>query len=264
MNNRPVWLGVSICVLAAASSGCCCVGGGYGGFAGYGSGGVSECRASSCGECCAPSYGGGGCCGGGDVCCGGGCSDGCCGDGCCEFGAGGYRWGWSPDCGWADMRYAHTGFLGHGPGGGPIMALFNVIGQSMWCGSGCGSTYAGEWHSDPPACCDPCGGWGGGGGGCSTCSRGGSRGGGVSAQPRHPFSNRPSRLASQSQPRRTVASTCADGSCRFRDGSTGEVYYEQEYEDYGQTEKRPRRSVAGRTSRGTRVVRTSSEDVRYR
>jgi hypothetical protein len=41
------------------------------------------------------------------------------------------------------------------------------------CGSGCGECYCGDWHSDPPDCCDPCdchGNWTGHG--CAHCNQG--------------------------------------------------------------------------------------------
>ena len=266
MFNRDFLSGAAVCVLAVACSGCCGMCGG-GGLCGYGAC-CDPCGGGQCGGsggCCGPSSGG--CCTSacGDCCSSGGCgggSDACCDDGCCEFGAGGYRWGWSPDCGWADMRYAHTGFFGAGPGGGPIMGLMNVVTQSLSRGLGCGDSYHDEWACDPPACSEPCGygcrGSGSGGPNCATCRHDGRGRPETYPQPRHRWSKKPTHVASHS------GSSCADGSCRYRDGYSDELYYEDDYDEYGQSEARRPQRVAKRPSRGTRVVRTSAEDVRYR
>jgi hypothetical protein len=38
---------------------------------------------------------------------------------------------------------------------GPLTWLFAIF-EYGYCDSGCGETYWGEFHSDPPDCCDPC------------------------------------------------------------------------------------------------------------
>lgn len=48
---------------------------------------------------------------------------------------------------------------GCGGARGPIHHLRQLTRQSV-CGAGCGEIYWGEWLSDPPDCCDPCGGYG--------------------------------------------------------------------------------------------------------
>lgn len=31
-----------------------------------------------------------------------------------------------------------------------------AVAQRTYCCDGCGEKYCNEWHSDPPACCEPC------------------------------------------------------------------------------------------------------------
>ena len=89
-----------------------------------------------------------------------------------------------PPCGSCGPAYGPYG--GHR---GPIRCVLRLLGCAFCCDSGCGQTYWGGWHSDPPDCHDPCdqcgnytgvpGGYMGGGcgGGCS----GGCAHGGISA-----------------------------------------------------------------------------------
>lgn len=39
---------------------------------------------------------------------------------------------------------------------GPLTCLANLFRVPSWCGDGCGEMYWGDFHGDPPDCCDPC------------------------------------------------------------------------------------------------------------
>lgn len=261
MIPRAFWSGAVVGVFAAACSGCCCLNGG--GLCG-------------CSTCCGPcdfwpsggTYSGACCTSSGDECCISDCGDccadcttTCCDDGCCEFGAGGFRWGWNPDCGWADMRYGRKGYHGCVPGGGPIRSVFNLVAHVLHCGSGCGAIYYDEWVNDPPVCSDPCGYDGGiGSPSCCTCSHcvGSGAHAYAKAQPGYRWSKKTPHVTSYSGSHRV------EDKHRFRDGYSGEVYYEDDYEKRGQSQASRSKHVGQRPSRGTRVVRTSAEDRRYR
>ena len=109
--------------LVSLTSGCCGIGAGCG-VGGYGSGAIVN---AGCGGC-----GSGGC--GTQGCSSGGCSSGACEVAGCGGGPGSCHTG----CGLKNLIYP-------------------LISPRLACGSGCGQIYLGEWISDPPDCCDPCG-----------------------------------------------------------------------------------------------------------
>ena len=39
---------------------------------------------------------------------------------------------------------------------GPLSAVLSLFHPLTWCGSSCGECYLGDFHGDPPECCDPC------------------------------------------------------------------------------------------------------------
>ena len=39
---------------------------------------------------------------------------------------------------------------------GPLSLIFALLSGPTWCGDGCGEIYWGDFHGDPPDCCDPC------------------------------------------------------------------------------------------------------------
>jgi len=57
---------------------------------------------------------------------------------------------------------------------GPLTLVFSIFNPEHWDG-GCGERYWGDFHGDPPHCCDPCdhmGNYTGGGCGCSSTVEG--------------------------------------------------------------------------------------------
>ncbi|NQU25996.1 MAG: hypothetical protein HQ567_32310 [Candidatus Nealsonbacteria bacterium] len=39
---------------------------------------------------------------------------------------------------------------------GPLSTIAALFAVPTWCGNGCGEIYWGDFHGDPPDCCDPC------------------------------------------------------------------------------------------------------------
>lgn len=104
----------------------------------------------------------------GPACCGGcepscGCDPGCgvepgCG---CEpsCGVGGCGDVCGVGCGCGNCPVGETLIFGVRAIGSEFRRLLAPLGMCCPCGSGCGGCgelYWNEWHSDPPACCDPC------------------------------------------------------------------------------------------------------------
>ncbi len=101
--------------------------------------------------------------------CGVGCDPGCgCEPGCaiepgcgCEpsCGVGGCGDACGVACGCGNCPVGETLIFGARAIGSEFRRLLAPLGLCCPCGSGCGGCgelYWNEWHSDPPACCDPC------------------------------------------------------------------------------------------------------------
>lgn len=164
---RRVLLASLVIAVAATSSGCY----EFNAFVHSPFGPGTLCDTTHCGDCgpcgggrpCGPPYYGTwgfgptwGC--GPAACCepscdpGAGCGD-CCGiaTGCGES-AVGDPCGSDCDCGCCDC-----GGCGCSPG--PVMCVLSLLRPSCWFGcnhNGCGEIYWGDFHGDPPDCCDPC------------------------------------------------------------------------------------------------------------
>lgn len=63
---------------------------------------------------------------------------------------------------------------------GPLSWLFNVF-RGDYCGDGCGEIYWGDFHGDPPDCCEPCDRHANFTGATSSCGGGSSCCGGTSS-----------------------------------------------------------------------------------
>jgi len=182
MNHRR-WAKASwlvLCVVAVAgSAGCAAVGPGCGGVVGCGvEPGCGLDPGCACGSSCGVagySYAGQKYCGDGgcgpckpliNVCtgpcsCGVACEPGCgCEPGCavepgCGVGACGDVCGPGPcGCGPVGENLAF-GLHAIGSEFRRLLSPLGICCPNGGCG-GCGELYWSEWHSDPPACCDPC------------------------------------------------------------------------------------------------------------
>lgn len=132
---------------------------GCGIFCGCPGGPYGICDPTHCGPCGPPACGpvGGPC----DVGCGPACGPceppcdvGCgpaCGPSCdpgCDLPCGPPCGPCEPACGPCCGRYDPLGGIGY--------CLSRLFGPYSWCGPSCGEVYWGDFHGDPPDCCDPC------------------------------------------------------------------------------------------------------------
>ena len=200
MTKRLLLFGL-LCGWVAASSGCCC---GWGWMAeplgpgtqcdprnccGCGScgtacyhgcaGSCGPACAEPCGTSCGPSCG---------PACGSACAEPACGPACgasCGSACGSCGqdcWArCTPNCGpCCPIEHGppcdpccDIGCGKYGHHCGPLSLLGSLFACESWCG-GCGEVYLGDFHGDPPDCCDPCDRCGSytGSGGCSSCGNG--------------------------------------------------------------------------------------------
>ncbi|HUT10315.1 MAG TPA: hypothetical protein VMY42_07460 [Thermoguttaceae bacterium] len=185
MTKRIVLLGL-ICISLAATSGCGCLHGWL--YSPFGPGTLVDTRncGPGCESVCPGPCGPGGC----PMPCAAPCEPACaegCGPPCAEP--------CGPPCGPA---------CGPGCGHcypGPLACVLGLLHAPTWYGPACGERYWGDFHGDPPDCCDPCNRHGdyvgAGKAGCDTCA------GGVPAS----YASRPVRVESApqvAQPRRAV------------------------------------------------------------
>jgi len=160
------WSGCGLCDGGPCGCGTCgggpCGAGPCGFVANWGCGPAACCEpqcgpGAGCGDCCGMVPDCGSSCGG----CGPVCGNPC---GCCN---GGYGCGCTCGCGCG--------------GPGPLACVLRLFHPTRWFGcynNGCGEIYWGDFHGDPPDCCDPCNCMGDYTGCTSSCGGCGCMGGG--------------------------------------------------------------------------------------